>query len=150
MHITYRAIPAAAIIVAATALSACGDDANAETLTAAEFHDQANALCAAQGLAIRGVIGPLFGNGEPTPEDMQTALDEIVALSRGLAHDIDALAAPNSIGPDVHELVTALEAGTDAAAAQTGIEFFGADDDPWADATSTAHNLGLDACGPEG
>ena len=49
---------------------------------------------------------------------------------------------------DVTEVIDALNAGTDEAESQTGVEFFGTDDDPWAEASELAQGLGLDACGP--
>lgn len=148
---TIRPLVAAAILAAGTVLAACGgdDEATADTLTAAEFIEQANALCTTESQAIGEVIGPLFSGGAPSPEDQQAALDKVVALSRGLATDIGALAEPSSLTADVDALVHNLDSGTDEAAEQTGADFFGSDDDPWAEATVLAKDLGLDACGPE-
>jgi hypothetical protein len=152
MRSTRRLIPAAGatILVAAMALTGCGDDeAEAGTLTEAEFVEQANALCATQAQAIGRVIGPLFAAGQPSPQDQQAALDQIVTLSRSLADDIGALVEPRSLTADIEELVKSLDAGTDEAAKQTGAAFFGSDEDPWADAQARAHDLGLDACVPQ-
>lgn len=146
------------VVVAATGIAACGDDdddtatattaAAADTLTEAEFLEQGNALCGAQGQEIGAVIGPLFGAGDPTPEAMQEALDQIVVLSRGIAEDLDALAEPEDLSDDVAAIVDALNAGTDEAEGQTGAEFFSTEDDPWAEAGALAQGIGLDACGP--
>jgi hypothetical protein len=156
----WKAIPV--LVVATTALlGACDDDADddvagettvaeADLLDDATFVEQADALCVANNDAIGGVLGPLFGDGEPTPDAMDDALAQIVAQSRGLADDLDALAAPEAISDDVDAMVAALEAGTDEAEAQSGPEFFGTDDDPWAAAGAIAADLGLDACAGEG
>jgi hypothetical protein len=145
MRINSPAIPTAILVAISAALSACGDDASADTLTKAEFVDQANALCASEGQAIGEVIGPLLGSDQPSADDQQAALDQIVDLS----HDIDALAAPSALKDDVDQLTAALDDGTDAASAQTGREFFSSNSDPWADAVAKAREMGLDACASE-
>ncbi len=156
MYPSRQAFRAAVLsMVVSVILSACGGDAGTGTITHtegaptdSEFIDQVNGLCAQEAAAIGQTIGPLFGGDEPSPEDMQAALDEVVALSRGLADDIDALAIPPALAEDVDALVAALNDGTDQAAAQTGVEFFGSDDDPWSTASAMAADLGLSACGP--
>lgn len=160
-----RLIPVVAIVVAAsTPLTACSDDDTdaaktdttavdttaVATLTETEFVEQGNALCVEQAQAVGEVMGPLFSAGPPSPEDEQAALDQVVTLSRGLAGDLDALNEPSALADDVEALISELEAGTDAAAAQTGAEFFASEDDPWADAGAMAQDLGLDACAEEG
>ena len=160
MRTTRRLIPttattmvaAATMLFAVMALTGCGDDGEAEahTLSETEFVEQTNALCAAQTQAISGVIGPLFAGGQPSPQDQQAALDQIVTLSRRLAVDIDALAEPRSLTTDIGTLISRLNAGTDEAAKQTGADFFGSDDNPWADAEARAQEMGLDACTGEG
>lgn len=149
MRITNPIIPTAIVLAISATLSACGNDASADTLTKSEFVDQANALCAAESQAIGEVIGPLFANGQSSADDQQAALDQIVGLSRDLTHNIDALSAPSSLTDDIDQLTAALDSGTDAAAAQTGHQFFTSDADPWADAVAKAREMGLDACGSE-
>lgn len=149
------------VLLASVALLAgCGDDNNdavaatspttavvvgAVALADADFVGQVNALCVEQQKAIGGLIGPLFP-GEPSPEAMQEALDGVVQLSRQLADDIGALTAPADLSDEVAALVAALDAGTDVAASQTGVQFFGGEDDPWAKATALAGEYGLTAC----
>ena len=137
------------LVALATTVAGCGEDADADALTRPEFVEQGNQLCAAGSQEIGQVVGELFG-GEPTPERQQAALDQIVTVSRRLADDMGALAEPSDLTDDVDALVGALEAGTDAAEAQTGAEFFADDNDPWADAGAKATELGLDACAGEG
>lgn len=147
MRTNHPTISIAVLVAVGAALSACGGDAKAGTLTTAEFVNQANALCATEGQAIGEVVGPLFASGAPSADAQQAALDQIVSLSRDLAKDIDALAEPSSLTDDVGRLIADLDDGTDAAAAQTGAEFFASDADPWADAAAKASAMGLDACG---
>lgn len=118
-------------------------------LTETEFRTQANALCASEGQKVGQVVGPLFAGGQPTADQQQEALDQIVALSRDLSADLDALAEPDALTKDVDALITSLDAGTDAAAAQTGAEYFSSDEDPWSDASDKARAMGLDGCGPQ-
>lgn len=144
-----RGLATTLVIVTSVVLSACGVDAGMGTLTEAEFIDQVNSLCAEQQMAIGQAVGPLFGGGEPSAEDMQAALDQIVALSHDLADDIEALAEPASLTEDVEAFVAALDEGTDEAAEQIGAEFFSSDNDPWAEATILASDLGANVCGPD-
>jgi hypothetical protein len=114
-----------------------------------DFIEQVNALCVDQQKAIGGLIGPLV-SGEPTHEARQEVLDGVVQLSRQLADDIDTLTAPPDLSDEVTALVDALDAGTDEAASQTGVQFFGGEDDPWAKAAALAGEYGLTACSGHG
>ena len=115
-------------------------------LSETDFIDQANGICAEHNEAIGGIIGPLFASAEPTPDAMQEALDGVVALSRQLAVDIDALAEPPELSDKVTAVLDALNEGTDEAASQTGPEFFTSEDDPWAEAATLGDEIGLTAC----
>ena len=107
------------------------------------FRDKANGVCVEAGAA----IGEAFQAGEPTPEQLQSALDTVVTVSRSQFDDIEALDAPASIEDDVDAMLAEGRAATDVAEAQ-GVAFFANEDDPWAKAGEMAADLGLDACSP--
>lgn len=142
--VTFGALPLFAV--------ACGSDdaagADASTLTVEEFRTQGNELCTATNEKIFGIVGQTFGGGgsEPTPAQLQTALDGILTESRSLIDGLDALAAPPDLAPQVDELLGDLRAVADEAEAQGGPAYFATDDDPWAPAGVKAAALGLTAC----
>jgi hypothetical protein len=131
-----------AAVVPLAALAGCGSDD--DHLTTQEFQAQANAICADANATIGETLGPIFG-GEPTPEQLQQALDTIVATSRTTHDDIAALDAPSDVSDDVDAMLASFDAGTDEAES-LGLAFFDTEDDPWADAGQQAGALGLDAC----
>lgn len=124
-------------------LAGCGDDD--QSLTAAEFRDQANAICAQGNQDIGEAAGSVFGSEAPAPEDLQSALDAIVSISNRQLDDIEELDAPSDLEDEVADLVEEGRSATEAAEAQ-GLAFFESDDDPWARTGELASGLGLDAC----
>ncbi len=124
-------------------LAGCGEDD--QRLTAAEFRDQANAICAQGSQDIGEAAGSVFGSEAPAPEDLQSALDAIVSISNRQLDDVEALAAPSDLEDDVADFVAEGRSATDTAEAQ-GLAFFETDDDPWARTGELATGLGLDAC----
>jgi hypothetical protein len=154
-----KRLSAVALAATVTLLSACDDGGNdaaaadrdtadgpARVLSESDFIDQVNGICIEHNEAIGGIIGPLFASAEPTPDAMQEALDGVVALSRQLAVDIDALAEPAELSDEVTTILDALNEGTDEAASHTGPEFFATEDDPWAEAAALGNEIGLTAC----
>lgn len=140
-HLTSLAI--VGVLLPTLFLAGCGDDDAG--LTAAEFREQANAICAQGNQDIGEAAGPVFGNESATPDDLQSALDAIVSISNRQLDDIEALAAPADLEDDVAALVTEGRSATDTAEAQ-GLGFFESEDDPWARTGELAAGLGLDAC----
>lgn len=124
-------------------VAGCGDDD--ESLTATEFRDQANAVCAQGNQDIGEAAGAVFGSDSPSPEDMQAALDAIVSISNRQLDEIEALGVPSDLEEDVAAMISEGRAATDVAEAQ-GLGFFESDDDPWARTGELALDLGLDAC----
>ena len=124
-------------------LTACGNDDSG--LTAAEFHDQANAICVRGDQEIGAAVGSVFGGEEVGPEQLQAALDTIVSVSRRQLDQITALDPPSSLRDDVKEMVAEGRSATDVAEAQ-GLGFFEIEDDPWQRTGELASGLGLDAC----
>ena len=130
-----------AILLGAGALAGCGDD---DTLTRAQFTEQANAICVEADARIGEAVGPIFA-GEPTADELQEALDAIVATSRDTADQLDALAPPSDRTDEFDQMLVAFDAANDEAESQ-GLAFFETDDDPWAPVGAIAGDLGLDAC----
>lgn len=132
----------AAILLSAGALAGCGDDD--DTLTQAQLTEQANAICIDADAKIGEVLGPIF-SGEPSPDELQEALDAIVSTSRDTADRLGELSPPSDMSGDFDDMLTAFDAANDQAESQ-GLGFFETDDDPWAPVGVIAGNLGLDAC----
>jgi len=129
------------VLVAAAALAGCGDD---ETLTRDQFTEQANAICVDADAKIGEVLGPIF-SGEPTPDELQEALDAIISTSRETRSSLANLAPPSDISNDVDEMLTAFNTANNEAEAQ-GLGFFEDDGDPWEPVGVIAGRLGLDRC----
>lgn len=124
------------------ALAACSNDE--DTLTRAQFTEQANTICVDADDKIGEVLGPIF-SGEPTPDELQAALDAIVSTSRETSDSLAKLAPPSDVSDDVDDMLTAFNTANDEAEAQ-GLGFFENDGDPWAPVGAIAASLGLDRC----
>ena len=96
----------------------------------AQFTEQANAICVDGDAKIGEVLGPIF-SGEPTPDELQVALDAIISTSRETSDSLASLAPPSDMSDDVDDMITAFNAANDEAEAQ-GLGFFENDGDPWA------------------
>ena len=142
---------AAVACSAALALSAgCGGDddtkddtKSSSTLTVEEFKTQANAICKAQDAAEAesfGAAQEAVTSGDQAAT--QEALEKGVAVIRGEADAIGALAAPDEIKAEVEALVTSLNAALDKVA-QDGVSAVPGLADP----SAKAQALGLPDCG---
>ena len=138
-----RRVAAGSLLVTVT-LAGCGSDAD-DTLGVQEFRDRSNEICAQSTQVIGEALGPILGGSDPTPQQLQDALDTLVSSSRTAVEDIDALAAPSSMRADVDAMLTEFRSANDDAEAQ-GLSFWEIDDDPWAAGNALAAELGLDAC----
>ena len=136
----------AAIVVVAIGAFATGCGEDDDALSAAEFREEANAVCIEGEQDLFAAAGPVFGNNAASPEELREALDAVVSISRRQFDDIDALAVPGDLADRVDELLAEGRAATDSAEAQ-GLGFFESDGDPWARTTELALALGLDGCG---
>ena len=125
-------------------LAGCGSDAD-DTLGVQEFRDQSNEICAKSTQEIGEALGPVLGGSDPTPEQLQAALDTLVSSSRKAVEDIDELAAPTSMHADVDAMLAEFRTANDEAEAQ-GLGFWQTEGDPWAAGNALAAELGLDAC----
>ncbi len=135
----------AVILLSAAILAGCGSDD--ETLTQAQFTEQANTICIEADAKIGEALGPIF-SGEPTPDQLQEALDEIITTSRETSSSLANLAAPTDISDDVDNMIAAFNAANDEAEGQ-GLAFFEEEGDPWAPVGAMAGKLGLDGCASE-
>ncbi len=132
----------AVMLLSTSALAGCADDD--DTLTQAQFTEQANAICISGDGKIGEVLGPIF-SGEPTPDELQEALDGIVSTSRDTHDRLANLVPPSEASDQFDDMLAALNAANDEAEEQ-GLGFFEGDDDPWAPVGVIAGELGLDSC----
>jgi hypothetical protein len=151
---TLRTVSIAVVIPRFAITSGCGGDDQAsasptDTLSRSSWIEEVNARCVEHNGALGDIIGPLFASGPPSPDDAQTALDDIVARTRDITAEIDALAEPSALTIHVSALVAALDAGSDRAEELGGEAFFATDEDPYQQAADIAGELGLDACDTE-
>lgn len=142
MMTSQRSLLLASLVLAAVA-AGCGEDES--TLSATEFRSQANEICTVGGEEVHQAFFGVFGEDEPTPEQMEEALATVMSVSRRQLDDIEALAEPSDLSADVDAFVAQGRADTDAAEAM-GLGFFENEDDPWAETSERARGLGLDAC----
>lgn len=127
----------------AALVAGCGEDES--TLSAAEFREQANEICTTGGEEVHEAFFGVFGDDDPTPEDMEAALATVMSVSRRQLDDIEALAEPSDLSDDVDAFIA--QGRDDTAAAEAmGLAFFENEDDPWAATGELAGGLGLDAC----
>ena len=146
MHNNFR-IALSLTLPLLTLTAGCGDD-EPQTLTASAFRDQANQICTVGGEEIHQAFFSVVGTDAPTTDEMQVALDTVIALSHRQLDDIEELAEPSELSEDVNALVAQGHTDTDTAAAM-GLEFFESDDDPWTQTNEMARALGLDVCAGE-
>lgn len=142
MMTSQRSLLLASLVLAAVSVG-CGEDESA--LSATEFRSQANEICTVGGEEVHQAFFGVFGEDEPTPEQMEQALATVMSVSRRQLDDIEALAEPSDLSADVDAFVAQGRADTDAAEAM-GLGFFENEDDPWAATGELARGLGLDAC----
>ena len=132
----------ALLLLSTSVLTGCSNDD--DTLTQTQFTEQANAICIDADAEIGQALGPIF-SGEPTPDELQEALDTIVTTSRDTRDQLANLAPPSAISDQVDDMIAAFTKANDEAEAQ-GLGFFENDGDPWAPASVIAGSLGLDSC----
>lgn len=105
---------------------------------------QANQICTIGGDEVHEAFFGVFGDDEPTPEEMQAALTTVISVSHRRLDDIEALAESTDMSDDVNAFIKQGHADIDTAEAM-GLDFFGSDD-PWTQTGEMARALGLDAC----
>lgn len=143
-HTRMAGLAAAASVLVPATLAGCASDA-ADTLGVQEFRDRSNEICTKSTEEIGEALGPVLGGPDPTPEQLQEALDTLVSSSRKAVDDVDELAAPESMQSDVDAMLAEFRSANDEAEAQ-GLSFWETDGDPWAAGNALAAELGLDAC----
>ena len=131
----------------ALATAACGDEEN--RLSAEDFREQANEICADFNRADDEAAEEFFGDEEPSTEEIVAFFeDSALPRVRNLLDDLDELAPPESLEEEVDGLLAAARQAL--AEVEQGIqqdpEGFFEGEDPFADVDPRAIDLGLDAC----
>jgi hypothetical protein len=133
-------------IAAAVALAlgvGCGDDE--ETLTKAEFIEQADAICAAGNEELNS-LEPDFGADKNPAEIVDSFVsEELVPVLQAEHDDIEALGAPEGDEAEVESLLASLQGAIDAA--EEDPMAFVISDDAFAEADQAAEAYGLKECG---
>jgi hypothetical protein len=167
-----RAVPrrlprlAAGVLIAATALTACGSDATPAAAgtdsapvatvaaasadlssTTASFATAANAICAASDQGTTAIFSAFSAPGAaPTEAEQQAAIDSFVALARTTVEQLRAVTPPAADKVKYDQMVAAFSDGADQVE-QEGLGFFSdTATDPFAAASQLATELNLTDC----
>src|SRR5688500_14373321 len=135
-------------------IAGCGDDdddGGGESLTKAEFIEQADAICAAGDAELDEAAGAAFGESEPDPAVLESFIDDEMAPNlQQQFDDIRDLGVPDEIDGGVESLLEAAEERLGEVQAMTGeevLELFSTGEDPFADVSAQADALGFSDCG---
>jgi polyhydroxyalkanoate synthesis regulator phasin len=123
-------------------LPACGDD---DSLSTEEFLAEGNRLCREGTERTDAIFEELFSGGEPTEEETEAAIDELLVEVRGQIDEIDALEPPDELSDDVEELIDGAREAADEIEA-TGPAIFESGEDPFADVDVLGDEIGLTDC----
>lgn len=146
-------IATTALLLVTVALGACGSDE--ETLTKAEWTEQADAICKKTNdeteEAGEDAFGDLGEDEAPEPAELEEFVDEVVPLYRRQIADIRELNEPEDISDEVDEMLAAAEKGIDELDDADGdelLEMFNSEDedDPFAKVTEIAEDLDMEDC----
>lgn len=155
------AVTAAAILVFVAGCSSSSDDgssptttvtteattssaAAAETLSADEWREQANAICAETAPTI-GEAFEAMDPSAPTPEQVDHVVTTLVSVNRDTQSRIDALEEPSELTDQVDALLSANEEAT-ATIEEQGPAALDTLDQIFATPNELATDLGLTAC----
>ncbi|RNL61996.1 hypothetical protein EFK50_09205 [Nocardioides marmoriginsengisoli] len=137
--------------VLALSLVGCGGDdkdkGDSKALSATEFKDQANKLCAEASKDTES-----FGTGiteTSSDADVTEAIDKTVARNKELIDAIDDLEAPDDLSDDVDSMLDSVEAGIeelDKISSIADLTSIDTSAGPFAEADAKAKALGLDTC----
>ena len=129
-----------------TAADAASADTSGAGASEADFVAAANDICATINEQIDATLGELFtSTSEPPLEDQQAGIDAIVDGTRQQADEIEALDIPADMQDDVAAMLASVRSAADEVEA-AGPDFFGSEDNPYADAGQQAIALGLTEC----
>lgn len=137
------------LALASLTFAACGGE---DALTEEEFVAQANEICAAGNervdAAAEDVFGDIASGEEPSQEQLQEFLDTFTDDIEGQIDDIEALSPPDDMADDVDAF---LEAASDklTEVRDAGPEVLLSEEDPFAEVSIMAEDLGLTECGGE-
>ena len=137
----------AAVLVALALGAGCGDDGSSsgETLTKAEFIEQADAICAAGNEELNS-LEPDFNTGKNPAQIVDSFVSEQLIPVLQTEHDeIEALGAPEGDEAEVENLLASLQGAIDAAEEDPLAFVIG--DEAIAEADKAAEAYGLKECG---
>lgn len=128
------------------ALAGCGDDGDddkaATPLTAEEFKEQVDKICADANKEISG----LEPADDASEADIDAAYRKVGDLIEAEADKISDLTPPEDLVAEVEEMLDALKDGADVIQ-DKGAAIMQESTDPLADASEKAKALGLEVCG---
>ena len=142
-----RKLSVIAAALALTLAAGCGDDGgpSEESLTKAEFIEQADAICAAGNKELNS-LEPEFAAGKNPAEIVDSFVsEELVPVLQAEHDDIEALGAPEGDEAEVENLLASLQEAIDAA--EEDPMAFVISDDAFAAADKAAEDYGLQECG---
>jgi hypothetical protein len=139
-----------ALVLVGGILAACGDDSGSDTLSEAEFQDQANAICEDGNAEIDEQAEEYFEgtgpNEQPSAEQAEAFAEEVVVPGvQGQIDDIRALEAPEDVQDDLDAALDDAEAVVDEIAVDPTV--ITSEEDPFEEEVfPQLEALGLDAC----
>lgn len=139
-----RAIAMTIAVGFALAVSGCGGDDDSEPLTKAEWLEQADALCTANNEEV-DAIGDEVGD-TPTDEEFAEGIGRVADSYDDLIDEIKELNPPEEIADDVDAMLASLSDGMDTIR-DLGADLRTAEENPLADASAKAQEIGLEVCG---
>lgn len=139
-----RLVAVVVAVAVAAGVGGCGSDGGSGGLSAADFREQAQAICR-DGNAAIDELSADFGKDGPTRAQLEEAAPKVPGL---MDHELDRLAAldpPADLADDVDAMLAAFRAVVGSMREQ-GTAFFDRTDEPFQDAYARAAALGLDEC----
>jgi hypothetical protein len=152
MNRTLGTVACAALL--ALSLAGCGsssddkDNGNdSKTLSASDFKEQANQLCADANKASESIGADITETSSDA--EVTDAIDQTVALNEKLINSIEDLNAPDNLADDVKSMLDAVRGGTeemDKISSVSDLSAFDPTTGAFADADEKATALGLTEC----
>lgn len=137
---------AALLGIALTLTMAACEGGGEERLTEEEFVTAANEACTEGNETIQEAANEIGASGQqPTDDQLEGFVDEIVVAIQGQIDDISALRPPEDIEEDVDAMVDELQSSLDEVE-DAGAEALQSQENPFADANEMAGDLGLTVC----
>jgi hypothetical protein len=127
-------------------VAGCGG--GTDRLSKDEFLKQGNAICTSGNQRINALVKGL-GNKQPTPTQLATLFDPLMAEVAQQVESIDALSPPKDLQADL-DAILADTRKTIASLKSAGAKaFFANPDDPFKDVNQRLKTIGLTVCGED-